>query len=109
MCPFIFSQSKKLSHPPFGQKTNVRPKSEESIYFLWIPLEKYISAEQNIFQSKVYFDRKPANEIVCRNLRIPSSLLELWRLQTPENTQNLVSKLIPTFAKLNLLSMYIMF
>jgi hypothetical protein len=45
------------------------------------------------------------NEIVCNNLRIPSILLELWRLQTPTNTHNLDSKLIPTFEKSNLLSM----
>jgi len=54
-----------------------------------------------------YFYRKLENGIVCRNLRIPSSLPKLWKLWTPTNTQNLVSKLIPTFAKLNRLSMNI--
>jgi hypothetical protein len=101
----FFFRPTEFSHPPFGRNNNVRPKNEESVYFLRFPLEKYLSTEKKIFHPKDYFSRKLVNGTVCRNLRIPSSLLELWRLQTPANTQNLVWKLIPTFAKLNLLSM----
>jgi hypothetical protein len=61
-------------------------------------------AERILFWLKDSFGRKIEIGTVLRNYRIPPSLPELWRLRTLANTQNLVSKMTPKFAKLNLLS-----
>ena len=50
------------------------------------------------------FGRKKEIGTENYNQRISPSLTKLWRLRTPANTENLVSKMTPAFPKLNLLS-----
>jgi hypothetical protein len=96
----------KFSHSPFDRKIIVSAENlGNRLFFTDSVRITYFGRKKLSFSRKILSAEKPTNGTVCRNLRIPSSLPELWRLQTPANTQNLVSKLIPTFAKLNLLSM----
>jgi hypothetical protein len=66
MCPFIFLGRRNSLTKFSAKKTNVQPKNEESIYFPWILLQKYISTEQNMFHPKDCFSRKTTNEIVLQ-------------------------------------------
>ena len=103
-CLFIFFDWRNSLNSLSAERRFFWLKTLETVQFWQFSLDFSVSTKIIVFQSKYYFRWKHEIETENKNQRTAPRLLELRRLQTAANTKNLVSKLTPTFRKLNLLS-----